>query len=79
MTGGSRNRAPAFIGSTKFALGAPTLELLGSVARHSTDVQPDAGINDTGTRGAKPAKKAARGGTKKSRGKKAAKKGGRRR
>jgi len=55
MTGGSRNRAPAFTGGMKFPVGGTNLELLGSVARHATDNAPDAGINDTGTRAAKPA------------------------
>src|SRR5439155_8737886 len=55
MTGGSRNRAPAFIGATSFPLGGASLELAGSVARHTTDSAADAGINDTGTRAAKPA------------------------
>jgi hypothetical protein len=55
MTGGSRNRAPAFFAGHRFGLGVGTLELIGSVARHATDNQPAAGINDSGTRADRPA------------------------
>lgn len=59
MTGGSRNRAPAFIFASTFPMGGAALELTGSVARHATDRNPtpdDAGgINDTGTRSRRPA------------------------
>lgn len=56
MTGGSRNRAPQIMaGHRFFAAGGSGLELIGSVGRHATDNQPAEGINDTGTRAAKPA------------------------
>jgi len=55
MTGGSRNRAPAFFAGHRLHFGGSTLEVIGSLARHTTDNEPAGGINDSGTRAERPA------------------------
>jgi hypothetical protein len=61
MTSGSRNRAPQFILGYVVPIGEAKLELAGSVARHATDQNPDApvdnaqSLNDSGARSALPA------------------------
>ncbi len=55
ITAGSRNRTPEVnIGASIPMMGAK-LDLVGSVARHATDRQTDAGLNDSGARSAVPA------------------------
>ena len=56
ITGGARNRTPAFIAARKLQFGGSTLEVIGSLARNATDKgAPNQDLNDTGARSDRPA------------------------
>ncbi len=55
ITAGSRNRTPEVVLGTSIPMMGAKLDLAGSVARHATDRQSDAGLNDSGARSAVPA------------------------
>lgn len=55
ITGGARNRAPAFIAAHNFHFGGSNLEVIGSVARNATNNQPLTDLNDSGARAERPA------------------------
>ncbi len=55
ITAGSRNRTPELVLGTTIPMMGAKLNLAGSVQRHATDRQSDAGLNDSGARSAVPA------------------------